>query len=339
MQDEILKLVYGIENLYPGKLAQAYPAIMQKIITLWETPMMEAYFQEIMVDERGGRQGFSPDVAAEIYYLSKVFEGTRNLPKTRDDNLLGHVNEKPAFGTDFDGSQSGRFTKYNELEFVSVRASDDDNLWNNIAPEKQRAVISKGYPCTLSGFMEAVGVGDVGAISLFLDCKINIDTRDERRWTALTIAAFNGREALTGMLIRQGANVLIKDVRGYSPIHWAAYNGHANIIKLLIVNGADVNAASQQGWTPLIAAAMNGHLSACGALIAGGANINSSTSDGWSVLQKACSHKRHDVVKLLLSLMKVDLSCIKPNKAAQQPLNARTKDPMSDTRLMLTLSI
>jgi ankyrin repeat protein len=141
------------------------------------------------------------------------------------------------------------------------------------------------------------------------------------------------------MLIRQGANVLIKDVGGYSPIHWAAYNGHANIIKLLIVNGADVNAASQQGWTPLIAAAINGHLSACAALIAGGANINSSTSDGWSALQKACRHNRHDVVKLLLSLMKVDLSRIKPNKAGRQPLNASTKDPMSDTRLMLTLSI
>ena len=339
MQDATLKLVYGIESLYPGKLAQAYPAIMQKFITLWETPMMEAYFQELMVDETGGRQGFSPDIATEIYYLSKVFEGTRQLPKTSDDNLLDHVNRKPAFGANFDGTRTGAFHQYNELEFVSVRATDDDSLWNNIAPEKQRAVISKGYPCTLSGFMEAVGVGDVGVISLFLDCKINIDTRDERRWTALTIAAFNGREAITSMLIRQGANVLIKDVGGYSPIHWAAYNGHANIIKLLIVNGADVNAASQQGWTPLIAAAMNGHLSACAPLIAGGANINSSTSDGWSALQKACGHNRHDVVKLLLSLMKVDLSRIKSNKAGRQPLNTSTKDPMSDTRQMLTLSI
>ena len=339
MQDAILKLVYGIESLYPGKLAQSYPAIMQKIITRWGTPAMEAYFQELMVDESGGRQGFSPDIAAEIYYLSKVFEGTRNLPKTSDDNLLGHVNRKPTFGTNFDGTRSGSFPQYNELEFVSVRATDDDSLWNNIAPEKQRAVISKGYPCTLSGFMEAVGVGDVGVVSLFLDCTINIDTRDERRWTALTIAAFNGREALTSMLIRQGANVLIKDVGGYTPIHWAAYNGHANIIKLLIVNGADVNASSQQGWTPLIAAAMNGHLSACAALIAGGANINSSTNDGWSALQKACSHNRHDVVKLLLSLMKVDLSRIKPNKAGRQQLNASTRDPMSDTRLMLTFSI
>ena len=109
MQDAILKLVYGIENLYPGKLAQSYPAIMQKIITLWETPMMEAYFQELMVDESGGRQGFSPDIATEIYYLSKVFEGTRNLPKTSDDNLLGHVNRKPAFGTNFDGTKTGSF--------------------------------------------------------------------------------------------------------------------------------------------------------------------------------------------------------------------------------------
>jgi hypothetical protein len=339
MQDAILKLVYGVENLYPGKLAQSYPAIMQKIITLWETPKMEAYFQEIMVDERGGRQGFSPDIATEIYYLSKVFEGTRNLPKTSDDNLLGHVNKKSAFGTNFDGSQSGSFTKYNELEFISVRSSDDDNLWNNIAPEKQRAVIGKGYPCTPSGFMEAVRAGDVGVISLFLDCKINIDTCDERRWTPLTIAAFNGREALTSMLIRQGANVLIKDVGGYSPIHWAAYNGHANIIKLLIMNGADVKATSQRGWTPLIAAAMSGHLSACAALIAGGANINASTGDGWNALQKACRYNRHDVVKLLLSLMKVELSHVKPNKAARQPLNASTKDPMSDTRQMLTLSI
>jgi ankyrin repeat protein len=84
---------------------------------------------------------------------------------------------------------------------------------------------------------------------------------------------------------------------------------------------------------------MNGNLSACGALIAGGANINASTSDGWSALQKACRHNRHDVIKLLLSLMKVDLSRVKPNKAARQPLNTGSKDPMSDTRQMLTLSI
>ncbi len=318
MQKAVWELVYGIEDLYPHNLEQSFPRVMEKVAKLWPTPMMEGYFRELMVNERADRQGFSPEVAMEIYYLSKVFEGTRNFPRKRDDNLLAHVNNKPTFGANFDGSQSGSFFKYSQLDFINTSSPSDDSPWHNIDPDKHRAVVGSGYPCTASGFMEAVGAGDVRAISLFLDCKINIDTCDERSWTPLTIAVYNGREALANLLVRKGANVHTKDAGGYSPMHWAAFKGHSAIVKSLIMNDADVNSISQLGWTPLMAAAMNGHLDVCATLIAAGANTNLSTQDGWTALQKASAYNHHAVVRLFLSLMKVNLIGTTPNKKKVQ---------------------
>jgi hypothetical protein len=38
---------------------------------------MSRYFNEILFDERGGREGFPPDVMAELFALSNYHESTR----------------------------------------------------------------------------------------------------------------------------------------------------------------------------------------------------------------------------------------------------------------------
>lgn len=292
------KLVLGVESLYPKKLEEQYPRILEKIVKLWPTPQIEEFFMELMVDERGGRQGFPPEVATEVYYLGKVFEGTRNLPKTFDNNPLAHLNNKP--------SGTGAF-KNSPQDFVSMRAPSDDTPWARIEASTKREIESKGYPCTAAGFLKAAGAGDSSAVRLYLNGKINIDTCDERGWTPLIIAAFNGREELATLLIESGANVSIKDKGGYTPMHWAAFKGQAGIIKQLIIKDADVNARSMRDWTPLIMAALNGHLAACSALIASGALTGLETHDGWSPLQKASLNHHEPVMKLFLSLMKADM--------------------------------
>jgi hypothetical protein len=54
---------------YPRQLVKVYPRIVDKIHQLWGTPEIEAYFQELMLNDRGNRQGFSPEVLTEVLNL------------------------------------------------------------------------------------------------------------------------------------------------------------------------------------------------------------------------------------------------------------------------------
>jgi uncharacterized protein len=262
MNETMWKLVQETDLLYPHNLEQQFPRILHKIIDLWETPQMESYFTELLIDNRGGtRQGFPKEIASEIHRLSLVHERTRSKPK----------------------------------------AADAANPWANIDINRQNIIEGKGYPCTPQGFLKSAEAGDRATVGLFLSSGADVNTRDERGWTPLMISSFNGNEEIAQLLIQSGASVSIKDTAGYGPMHWAAFNGYANVVKLLIVKQADVNAQSQHGWTPLLQGATRGHLAACSALLAGGADVNLASNDGWTPLHKACANGHVEVVKLLLA--------------------------------------
>jgi hypothetical protein len=310
MNNAMLELVYGEESLYPHNLERHHPRILEKIVHLWHTPQMEEFFLELMVNTRSDRQGFSHEVAGELYYLSKVFEGTRNLPKAVDDNPLAQLSSKLV--------KTGKF-EHSPQDFINMRAQSDDTPWAHINPDLRYQIENLGYPCTPAGFLKATGAKDIKAVSLFLHCDINIDTCDERGWSPLFLAAFNGNEELAKLFIESGANVNLKDNGGFTPLHWASFNGHANIIKYFVTRDADINANSLRGWTPLMMAAMNGHLSACTALIASGAETSLASSLGWTALQKA-SFKHHvPVIKLFLSLLKDHVQHFKSITDDDQP--------------------
>jgi hypothetical protein len=72
MNKKMLEMLQGDEHIYPHELEKLYLRVMIKIIDLWYTPQAEEYFLDLMVDKRGGRRGFPPKVAAEIFHLSQV---------------------------------------------------------------------------------------------------------------------------------------------------------------------------------------------------------------------------------------------------------------------------
>jgi ankyrin repeat protein len=273
---------------------------------------MEEFFSELMVNTRSDRQGFSHEVAGEIFYLSEVFEGTRNLPKIFDDNPLSQLNNK------FVGTGTGNYA-HSHQEFINMRAPSDDSAWTFITPAAQREILDLGYPCTPAGFLKAAGAKDLKAIGLFLHCNINIDTCDERGWTPLFLAAFNGNGELAKLFFEFGANLNMKDHGGFTPLHWAAYKGHANVIKHFVTHNADINTRSLRGWTPLMMAATSGHLSACSALLASGAESGLTSGHGWTALQKASFSHHTPVIKLFLSLMKEHVKFFKSTSGIDLP--------------------
>jgi uncharacterized protein len=263
MNEKLLFLLEGYEECYPLNMEEQYPRVMNRITELWNTTGIDAYFTDLMIDNRGGtRQGFPPKVASEIFALSMAHSNIREGKKK-----------------------------------VSAKA----NPWEGVEDSKKIAVEQQGYAFSPRGFVQSAEKGDQKAVLLFLESGVDINTRDEHGWTPLMISTFNGREEVALLLIRSGADVNAKDTAGYGPLHWAAFNGFSEVIKLLIEKRASVNAVSKHGLTPLLQAATRGHLVTVGQLIAGGANVNLASNDGWTPLHKAAANGHTEVVKLLLA--------------------------------------
>jgi hypothetical protein len=71
MNEKLLQLLDGQEELYPINLEEKFARIVNRIVELWDTKEIDDYFNELMIDNRGGtRQGFPTEVASEIFALS-----------------------------------------------------------------------------------------------------------------------------------------------------------------------------------------------------------------------------------------------------------------------------
>lgn len=59
-------------DVYMSELEKQYPRIVEKLVTMWPSQESEKYLQSLSIDERGDREGFNRDVAAEIMLLYSV---------------------------------------------------------------------------------------------------------------------------------------------------------------------------------------------------------------------------------------------------------------------------
>ncbi len=61
----------------PTALAVKFPRIANRLAEVWKRPLQcERYLDDLMIDRRGGRQGFPSDVAADIAKLKVHFLST-----------------------------------------------------------------------------------------------------------------------------------------------------------------------------------------------------------------------------------------------------------------------
>lgn len=63
------------ERVRPVKTCARFPRIGNRLAELWDQPdACEAFFDDLLLDRRGDRQGFPADVAFEIAALKSYFE-------------------------------------------------------------------------------------------------------------------------------------------------------------------------------------------------------------------------------------------------------------------------
>ncbi|QIG78390.1 ankyrin repeat domain-containing protein [Stakelama tenebrarum] len=112
-------------------------------------------------------------------------------------------------------------------------------------------------PDLVRRWFDAATLGDADTIAALLRAGADIEARDERGYTALILASYNGHEAATHTLVSAGARLDGGDGEGgNTALMGVAFKGHVEIARLLIDAGADVNARNADGQTALMTAAM-----------------------------------------------------------------------------------
>ena len=68
-------------HVLPAHLACRFPRVMNRIARLWYRPtLLDSYFEDLLIDKRGGRQGFPFAVATELAALKHYYQ-TEIYPK------------------------------------------------------------------------------------------------------------------------------------------------------------------------------------------------------------------------------------------------------------------
>jgi hypothetical protein len=75
VRDETLRWLAALpEHVRPVELTRRYPRIANKLATIWRrVARCEEYLDELVVDKRGGRRGFSMAVAQELAVLRRHY--------------------------------------------------------------------------------------------------------------------------------------------------------------------------------------------------------------------------------------------------------------------------
>lgn len=128
--------------------------------------------------------------------------------------------------------------------------------------------------------------------------------------TVLMLTARTGSPDAVQVLIDRRADVNSVQERNFTALMFAAAEGHADVIRVLIDNGADPSIATVEstkperrpagGMTPLLFAARQGHMDAVRALLDGGADINQMSADDTSPLLIALVNGHYELGELLL---------------------------------------
>ena len=124
----------------------------------------------------------------------------------------------------------------------------------------------------------------------------------ERLQELLFDASRIGRDDVIPALLQAGTDIEGTDDRGYTPLILASYNGRESTTRLLLSLGASPDGhVEAQGNTALMGVAFKGHAAIARMLLDAGAGPNRCNSVGQTALMMAALFDQREIVDILLS--------------------------------------
>jgi uncharacterized protein len=263
MHPNLQALLEAHGDRYPHALEARFKRILDKIAELWGTPMLDAYFEDLLIDKRGGRQGFPSDVMRDIFFLNGLHEKLMRARQAQAEDIWS--NEAIKRGLEAEGIEYSPRGFFRAIELGNRRAFElfmkagvDVDMKNDVG----------WTPLMVSAFM-----GSEVSATMVLEAGADVHARDSLGYGPMHWAAYQGYPAIIELLVKKGANVNVASDKGLTPLLQAAARGHAAAIRLLISRGAFVNQPDKEGWIPLHKAVANGHLETVQLLVTAGVAV------------------------------------------------------------------
>ncbi len=289
MNEKILQLLNGDDHHYPHTLEKQFPRVLEKILQLWDSPSIDPYFHELMMDTRdGNRQGFPMEVASEILRLSLIHAKQRN---STDKDVWGSISEKNRQAVEHLGF------KYSPQGFMQASEAGNTRaiqifLTSGVSIDTRDE--RNWTPLMISSFN-----GKEAVAFLLIQSGARIDAKDNNGYSPIHWAAFNGYSNVVSLLIRNGADPNALSNFGWTPLMQAATRGHILASAQLLAGGANVNAISSDHWTALHKAAANGHTDLVRLLLSKGADPSVEFKDGETALTLAIKGMHEEISNML----------------------------------------
>jgi ankyrin repeat protein len=153
-------------------------------------------------------------------------------------------------------------------------------------------------------FFDAARAGRNDLLDGLIRSGMKPDERDPHSYTALILAAYNGKAATVDFLIQKGANPCATDAKGNSSLMGVAFKGETAIAQRLIAAHCDVNARNGAGQTALMMATMFGQTDVVKLLLANGANLMLQDGAGNTAMTLAQQQANPQMVALLTQAIK-----------------------------------
>jgi ankyrin repeat protein len=298
MNEKLVHLLKGFEQKYPHQLEARYARVLDKIVDLWGTPAVEAYFTELLIADRVGRQGFPSDVASEIFDLSQAYEKIMNTAK--EDTDIWSVE---------------RAVPRKELELRGIRF-DRQNLFKSIElgnAEHVELFLKAGMPVDSrdsrdwTPLMVAAFNGSEEIAGLLIKYGADFRAQDMGGYSPLHWAAFNGYAKVVRMLLKKGAEPNMRSKYGLTALLQASARGYDKVVAQLLESGAEPNIATNDGGTPLHKAVANGHKEVILLLVKARASTYMRNREGETPYSIAERGKHPAILKLLKSVRAAEL--------------------------------
>ncbi len=132
-------------------------------------------------------------------------------------------------------------------------------------------------------FFNAARFGDNEMLDEFIQAGFDLNTADEKGYTGLILAAYNGHTDTVAQLLAAGADACAEDKRGNTALMGAIFKGELRIAKRLLATECNPDQRNAAGQTPAMYAALFQREALLEALRERGADLAATDSLGNSV--------------------------------------------------------
>lgn len=231
---------------YPAHLEREFERILIKMEALWDTPEIHDYFSDLLIDKRGGRKGFPPEVLTDIIRLRDACElRTFKSAEMKEHALQELASRQIAFlpKSFFHYLEEGD----QEVIDLFVRANFNVNM-----PSED------GTPPLLTALKRGLTI----IAKILIEAGADPNARDRLGLTPLLVACGKptaGYKSTVEALLAKGAYLEVRDPFGNTPLLLSISGGTADIALTLIERGANVFASRRDGETALTLAKQVGN--------------------------------------------------------------------------------